>query len=72
LSDGSPDHPLAARPCVWTPREPGKISVTAHVTYGIVATVAGGAFIRPDFTRTVTANIDVVEFRNVITEARTS
>ena len=67
-----PDHPLGPRPCVWTPREPGTVSVTANVTYGIDATVAGGAYIRPDFTRTVTSDIDVVELRNVITEARTS
>ena len=67
-----PDLPLGPRPCVWTPREPGTVSVTANVTYGVVATVAGGAFIRPDFTRTVTTNLDVVELRNVITEARTS
>ena len=67
-----PDHPLGQRPCVWTPREPGTVSVTANVTYGIVASVAGGEFIRPDFTRSVTTNLDVVELRNVITEARTS
>ena len=67
-----PDKPLSPRQCVWTPREPGSVNVTATVTYSITATIAGGAIPRPDFIRTITNNIDIVELRNVITEARTS
>ena len=67
-----PDHPLPPRDCVWTPREPGTVNITATVTYSITATIAGGAIPRPDFIRTITSNINIVELRNVITEAHTS
>ena len=63
-----PENPLPAQPCVFTPRAPGSVNVTATVTFTIQAFYGPTVINRPDFVRTVTANLPVVELKVVNTK----
>lgn len=60
-----PEHPFAARDCVWTPRVKGDGAVTIAITYNVTAIAAGRVFEFAPRTQTATAPIEVVELRIV-------
>lgn len=64
-----PERPLPAQPCVFTPRAPGNVAVTANVTFTIQAFYGPTVIDRPDFVRTYNANLPVVELKVVNTKA---
>lgn len=63
-----PENPLPAEPCVFTPRAPGNVNVTANVTFTIQALYGPTVINRPDFVRTYNANLPVVELKVVNTK----
>ena len=60
-----PTNPLPARPCVYTPRTKGTLTITATVRYTVWFDYGSYRLAQPDFIRTTTITTPVVELADV-------